>query len=128
MFLGNFSVANSVANENIPITTLISTNRKVVNNSRNNSLELRKAGIYNVDGWMTITGTATTGSVDLYEDENYRESIAFTIANNGDSVTVPIVDAVRVILSKYPEFANISLRVSEGGLSLAGVIRVEYLQ
>lgn len=128
MFLGNFTVANSVANQNIPINTLISTNRKIVNNTTSDVLELRQAGIYNIDGWITITGNATTGSVDLYEDEEYRDSIAFTISNDGENVTVPIVDAVRAIISKYPETANISLRVSEGGLSLVGVVRVEYLQ
>ncbi len=128
MFLGNFSVANSVANENIPLTTLITTNRKIVNNTSDDVIELRQAGIYNIDGWITITGTATTGSVDLYEDENYRDSIAFTISADNAPVTVPIVDAVRAIISKYPETANISLRVSEGGLSLVGVLRVEYLQ
>ena len=128
MFLGNFNVVNSVANQNIPINTLISTNRKIANNNSTNVIELRQAGIYNIDGWVTITGAATTGSVDLYEDEDYRESIAFTIATDNDSVTVPIVDAVRAIISKYPETANISLRVSEGGLSLVGVLRVEYLQ
>lgn len=128
MFLGNFTVTNSVANQNIPINTLISTNRKIVNNTSADVIELRQAGIYNIDGWVTITGTATTGSVDLYEDEDYRESIAFTISADNESVTVPIVDAVRAILAKYPETANISLRVSEGGLSLVGVLRVEYLQ
>lgn len=128
MFLGNFTVANSVANQNIPINTLISTNRKIVNNTTSDVLELRQAGIYNIDGWITITGNATTGSVDLYEDEEYRDSIAFTISNDGENVTVPIVDAVRAIISKCPETANISLRVSEGGLSLVGVVRVEYLQ
>lgn len=128
MFLGNFSVANTVANQNIPINTLISTNRKIINNTASDVLELKQAGIYNIDGWVTITGNATTGSIDLYEDEDYRESIAFTISADGESVTVPIVDAVRAIIAKYPQIATISIRISEGGLSLVGVVRVEYLQ
>lgn len=128
MYLGNFTVANSVANQNIPINTKISTNRKIVSNPSSDVLELREAGIYNIDGWVTLTGTATTGTVDIYADDSYRDAIAFTIPADNDSVTVPIVDAVRAILTKYPQTANISLRVSEGGLSLTGVIRVEYLQ
>lgn len=128
MFLGNISVANTVANQNIPINTRITTNRKIVNNKTSNVLELRQAGIYNIDGWVTVTGTAGTGTIDLYADDEYRDAISFTIPADNDEVTVPIIDAVRANIAKYPQTANISIRCNTGGLSLEGVLRVEYLQ
>lgn len=128
MFLGNFNVANSVENENIPINTLISTNRKVVNNTSSNVLELRKPGIYNIDGWMTVSGATGTVEIQVWEDDTFRDSIAVTTTSDDQLITVPIVDAVRAVISRYPETARIYLRVDESGFTLAGVIRVEYLQ
>lgn len=128
MFLGNFSVANSVANENIPIRTLISTNRKIVNNTSVNVLELRKAGIYNIDGWITVSGATGTVDVQVWADSELRDSIAVTTTADDQLVTAPIVDAVRAVLSRYPDVADISLRVGTSGYTLDGVIRVEYLQ
>lgn len=128
MFLGNFSVANSVANENIPIKTLISTNRKIVNNSTSNVLELRKAGIYNIDGWITISGDTGTVDVQIWADNSLRDSIVVTTTADDQFVTVPIVDAVRAVIANYPEVADISIRVGTSGYTLDGVIRIEYLQ
>lgn len=128
MFLGNFSVANSVANENIPINTLISTNRKIVNNKTTNTLELRKAGIYNIDGWMTVSGDTGTIDVQVWADGSLRDGIAVTTTADDQLITVPIVDAVRAVIANYPEVADISLRVGTSGYTLDGVIRVEYLQ
>lgn len=128
MFLGNFNVANSVENENIPINTLISTNRKVVNNTSSNVLELRKPGIYNIDGWMTVSGATGTVEIQVWEDDTFRDAIAVTTTSDDQLITVPIVDAVRAVISRYPETARIYLRVDESGFTLAGVIRVEYLQ
>lgn len=128
MFLGNFSVANSVANENIPINTLIATNRNITNNSRTDTLELRKPGIYNIDGWVTVSGDTGTIDVQVWEDDTFRDSISVTTTADDQFVTVPIVDAVRAVIANYPEVANISLRVGTSGYTLAGVIRVEYLQ
>lgn len=128
MFLGNFNVANSVENENIPINTLISTNRKVVNNTSSNVLELRKPGIYNIDGWMTVSGATGTVEIQVWEDDTFRDAIAVTTTSDDQLITVPIVDAVRAVIARYPETARIYLRVDESGFTLAGVIRVEYLQ
>lgn len=128
MFLGNFSVANSVANENIPIRTLISTNRKIVNNTNSNVLELRKPGIYNLDGWMTISGDTGTVDVQIWADNSLRDSIAVTTTADDQFVTVPIVDAIRAAIANYPEVANISLRVDANGYTLDGLVRLEYLQ
>lgn len=128
MFLGNFSVANSEANANIAINTLIATNRKVVNDTATNTLKLTKAGIYNIDGWVTLSGDTGTFAVLIFADGSLRDSIAVTTTADDQFVTVPIVDAVRAVLASYPEVADISLRVDTGGLTLDGVIRVEYLQ
>lgn len=128
MFLGNFSVANSVANQNIPINTLISTNRKIVNNKTSNVLELRKAGIYNIDGWMTVSGDTGTVDVQVWADNELRDSITATTTADDQFITVPIVDAVRCVIDAYPQVANISLRVGTSGFTLDGVIRVEFLQ
>lgn len=128
MFFGNFSVANSVANENIPINTLISTNRKIVNNTNANVLEIRKAGIYNIDGWMTVSGDTGTVDVQVWADDKLRDSIVVTTTADDQFITVPIVDAVRAVIANYPDVANISLRVGTSGYTLDGVIRLEYLQ
>lgn len=128
MFLGNFDVANSVANSNIPIKTLTATNRKIVNNTTANVLELREAGIYNVDGWVTASGPAGTVDINIIADGVLRDTIVGTISADNDFITLPIVDAVRAVIDRYPQVADISLQVGTSGLTLSGLIRVEYLQ
>lgn len=128
MFLGNFDVANSVANTNIPIKTLTSTNRKITNNTTSNVLELRKAGVYNVDGWATISGPAGVVELNIFADNVLRDTITGSISADNEFITLPIVDAVRAVIDRYPQVANISIQVGTGGLTLSGLIRVEYLQ
>lgn len=128
MFLGNINQVASVANQNIPINTLISTNRKIVNNNTSNTLELRKVGIYNIDGWLTVSGVAGNIDVEVWADGVLRDSISATTTETTDFVTIPIVDAIKAVTANYPEVANISIRVDASGYTLAGLIRVEYLQ
>lgn len=128
MFLGNFDVANSVANSNIPIKTLTATNRKIVNNTQTNVLELREAGIYNIDGWVTASGETGTVELNIFADGKLRDTIVGPISADNEFVTLPIVDAVRAVIDRYPSVADISLQVGTGGLTLSGLIRVEYLQ
>lgn len=128
MFLGNFDVANSVENSNIPIKTLTATNRKIVNNTTANVLELREAGIYNVDGWVTASGPAGNVEINVIADGKLRDTIVGSISADNEFVTLPIVDAVRAVIDRFPNVAELSLQVGTGGLSISGLIRVEYLQ
>lgn len=128
MFLGNFDVANSVANSNIPIKTLTSTNRKIVNNTTANVLELRKPGVYNIDGWVTVSGPAGNVDINIIADNVLRDTIVASISADNEFVTIPIVDAVRAVIDRYPQVADVSIQVGTSGLTLSGLIRVEYLQ
>lgn len=128
MFLGTINQTTSVANTNIPIATQFNTNRKIVNNTTNNTIELRKAGIYNIDGWLTLFGVAGDIDVNVYADGTLRDTITATTASATDYVTVPIVDAVRAVIANYPQVAEVSIQVGTAGVTLAGLIRVEYLQ
>lgn len=128
MFLGTITQTTSVADTNIPITTVMNTNRKVVNNTTSNVLDIRKQGIYNIDGWLELYGATGDVDVNIVADGNILRSETVTLATATTYVVVPIADAVKCVLASYPQVANISIQVGTSGLTLSGLIRVEYLQ
>lgn len=127
MFFGTIEQATTVASANIPITTELATNRKVVNNTTTNTLEIRKQGIYNVDGYLSMSGVQGDIDVNIIADGDLRRTVSVSLPSATAYATVPIVDAIRVVLAEYPQVANIAIRVDTSGLSVFGAIRVEQL-
>lgn len=128
MFVGTIENVTSVANTNIPIRTELSTNRKVVNDTVSNVLEIRKPGIYKVDGYLQLIGV--TGDVDiniLHDNVPVRE-LTVTLASATDVKIVPLVDAFRCISAQYPNVGNISIQTDTAGVTIDGLVSVEFIQ
>lgn len=128
MFVGTIENVTSVANQNIPIRTELSTNRKVVNNTTSNVLEIRKPGIYKVDGYLQILGV--TGDIDiniLHDGDPVRE-LTVTLASATAVALIPLDDAFRCISAQYPNVGNISIQTDTAGLTIDGLVSVEYIQ
>lgn len=128
MFAGRIENVTSVANQNIPIITELSTNRKVVNNTINNEIEIRKPGIYKVNGYLQVLGT--TGDVSFYimHDEEQAREITATLASATTVVVIPLDDVFRCVVSQYPNIGNISIQTDTAGLTVDGFVSVEYIQ
>lgn len=128
MFVGTIENVTSVANTNIPIRTELSTNRKVVNDTVSNVLEIRKPGIYKVDGYLQLIGV--TGDVDiniLHDNVPVRE-LTVTLASATDVKIVPLVDAFRCISAQYPSVGSISIQTDTAGVTIDGLVSVEFIQ
>lgn len=128
MFVGTIENVTSVANQNIPIRTELNTNRKVVNNTTANVLEIRKPGIYKVDGYMQILGVAGDVDINILHDGVLARELTVTLASATDVKLVPIVDAFRCINAQYPNVGNISIQTDTAGLTIDGLVSVEYIQ
>lgn len=127
-FVGTISNVTSVANTNIPITTELSTNRKVVNNTASNVLEIRKPGIYKVDGYLQLLGVAGDVDINILHDGVVARELTVTIASATAVTLVPLADAFRCITAQYPNVGNISIQTNTAGLTIDGLISVEYIQ
>lgn len=126
MFLGRVDSWTSVVGTDIPFTTVRNTNNKIKNN--NGTLSLLKTGNWNIDASLVLTGVADDVIVTVLADGQETGAYAEATTTAAGFVTVPIVDAVRTALSRFPEAARISLRVDTAGVTVSGTIRVEYLQ
>lgn len=135
MFLGqiqNYLVPSGMANTVIPIKTLSNTNDKVVNNK--GTISFLKNGNYNIDGAITVSASETQNvTVSIYADDGERTSVVATIPTAPDGedvgvVTVPLVDAIKVILTKYFSIANIYIAVDQSDVVVDGYIRIEHFK
>lgn len=135
MFLGqiqNYLVPSGEANTLIPIRTISNTNDKIVNNRGN--ISFLKNGNYNIDGAITISAAESQNvTVSIYADDGIRSSVVATIpaAPDGEDVgvvTVPLVDAIKVILTKYFSIANIYIAVDQSDVVVDGYIRIEHFK
>lgn len=135
MFLGqinNYLVPTGMANTLIPIRTVTNTNDNVVNNK--GMISFLRSGHYNVDGAITVSATETQNvTVSIYADDGIRRSFTATIPeppSEGEPgiVTVPILDAIKVVLTKYFSVANIYVAVDQSDVTVDGYIRVEYVK
>lgn len=128
MFLGRINNTPTVADVNIPIAVEFNTNSKIGYNGTTDEIVLRKPGLYNVDGAITATGVAGDVDIDIIADGAIRRTFTATLAAADDFVTIPIIDALRVVYDEFQNVADLSLQTSLAGLTLTGVIRVEYVQ
>lgn len=128
MFVGTIENVTSVANTNIPITTELSTNRKVVNDTATNVLEIRRAGIYKVDGYLQILGATGDVDINILHDGQPARELTVTLASATTVVLVPLDDAFRCLNAQYPNVGNISIQTDTAGLTIDGLVSVEYIQ
>lgn len=127
-FVGTIENVTSVANQNIPIITELSTNRKVVNNTAANILEIRKPGIYKVDGYLQLLGVAGDIDINILHDGLPARELTVTSASATAVTLVPLVDAFRCITAQYPNVGNISIQTDTAGVTIDGLVTVEYIQ
>lgn len=128
MFVGTIENYTSVANANIPIRTELSTNRKVVNDTTANVLEIRKPGIYKVDGYLQLIGVAGDVDINILHDGLPVRELTVTLASATTVVLVPLVDAFRCITAQYPNIGSISIQTDTAGVTIDGLVTVEYIQ
>lgn len=135
MFLGqinNFLVPEGMANTLIPIRTLINTNDNVIN--QQGTISFLKNGYYNVDASISVSAEeAQNVTVSIYADDGVRRSVLATIptAPTGEDVgvaNVSLVDAIKVVLTKYFSIANIYIAVDQSDVTVNGYIRVEHIK
>lgn len=135
MFLGqinNYLVPTGEANTVIPIRTVSNTNDKVVN--RRGVISFLKNGNYNVDATISVSATESQNvNVSIYTDDGVRVSVPATIPAppTGETVgiaNVSLVDAIKVILTRYFSVANIYIAVDQSDVTVDGYIRIEYVK
>lgn len=128
MFVGTIENVTSVANTNIPIRTELSTNRKVVNDTTANVLEIRRPGIYKVDGYLQILGVTGDVDINILHDSAPARELTVSLASATDVVLVPLSDAFRCISAQFPSVGNISIQTDTAGLTIDGLVSVEQIQ
>ena len=135
MFLGNidnYLVPVGEANTVIPIRTIANTNDKILNSR--GVISFMKNGNYNVDASISVSAEdAQNVTVSIFADEGVRRSLIATIpASHSDTdpgtANVSLVDAIKVILTKYNTIANIYIGVDQSNVTVNGYIRVEYIK
>lgn len=134
MFLGqitDYLVPSGEAGTIIPIRTVSNTNEKVIN--RRGVISFLKNGHYNVDATISVSSaTPQNVTVSIYADDGVRRSVVATIptAPDGEDVgvaNVSLVDAIKVILTKYYNVATIYIGVDQSEVTVNGYVRVEYV-
>lgn len=135
MFLGqinNYLVPSGEAETVIPIRTISNTNDNVVN--KRGIISFLKNGHYNVDATISVSAEDTQNvTVSIYADDGVRRSVIATIpaVPDGEEVgiaNVSLVDAIKVVLTKYFNIANIYIGVDQSNVTVNGYIRVEYVK
>ena len=96
----------------------------MVNNTASNVLEIRKPGIYKVDGYLQLLGV----DINILHDGVVARELTVTIASATAVTLVPLADAFRCITAQYPNVGNISIQTNTAGLTIDGLISVEYIQ
>lgn len=135
MFLGqidNYLVPSGEANTIIPIRTIANTNDKVVN--KRGLISFLKNGNYNVDATISVSAdTPQNVTVSIFTDDGARTSVVATIPESPSetdlgTVNVSLVDAIKVILTRYFNIANIYIGVDQSDVVVNGYIRIEYVK
>ena len=135
MFFGevnNYLVPTGEANTVIPIRTITNTNDKLVN--RRGVISFLENGSYDVDATISVSAADTQNvNVILFTDDGARRSVLATIpaAPDGEDVgvaNVSLIDAIKVVLTKYFNVANIYIGVDQSDVTVNGYIRIEYVR
>ena len=135
MFLGqidNYLVPTGEANTIIPIRTISNTNDKLVN--KRGLISFLQNGNYNVDASISVSAADTQNvNVSIFTDDGVRRTVLATIpespsATDLGTANVSLVDAIKVILTKYYTLANIYIGVDQSDVTVNGYIRIEYVK
>lgn len=135
MFLGrinDYLVPTGEANTAIPIRTIRNTNERVVN--KQGVISFLQNGDYNVDATISVSAaTSQNVNVSIFADDGERVTVPATIpaAPDGETVgvaNVSLVDAIKVILTRYYSVANIYIGVDQSDVTVNGYIRIEYVR
>lgn len=135
MFLGqinNYLVPTGEANTVIPVRTITNTNEKIVN--KRGVIYFLQNGNFDVDATISVSATSAQNvTVSIYAEDSARESVVATIPAppDGEAVgvaNVSLVDAIKVILTKYRNVANIYIGVDQSDVTVDGYIRIEYVR
>lgn len=135
MFLGqinNYLVPTGEANTVIPVRTIINTNEKIVN--KRGVIYFLQNGNFDIDATISVSATSAQNvTVSIYAEDGARESVVATIPAPPDGETVGVanvslVDAIKVILTKYRNVANIYIGVDQSDVTVDGYIRIEYVR
>lgn len=132
MYKGRIATGTVLAqNVNIPLTTVLNTNRNTRYNSSDNSVEILTSGYYDIMASLPLTN-ASAGPITLqfYAD---GEPIAEAIATNDMTATTgvttfTIIDTIQIIQSPLvTDYEKISLRLTTGTADLYsdGVVTIE---
>lgn len=135
MFLGqinNYLIPTGVANTVIPIKTVRNTNDRIVN--KKGVISFLKDGNYDIDATISVSATTTQNvNVSIFTDDGVRVSIPVTIPAppTGEEVgiaNVSLVDAIKIILTKYCSIANIYIGADQSDVTVNGQIRIEHVR
>lgn len=123
MFLGRVTNWVSVVGTDIPFITELNTNLKTRNTA--GEVAILESGLWNIDASLELTGVVGNIVIDLLADGVVRDSRTVTLDLVTDFANVSFADAVRVLLSNFPNIADISMRVDTAGVTVNGKLRVE---
>ena len=135
MFLGqinNYLIPTGMANTVIPIKTVRNTNDRIVN--KKGVISFLKDGNYDIDATISVSATTTQNvNVSIFTDDGVRVNIPATIPAppTGEEVgiaNVSLVDAIKIILTKYCSVANIYIGVDQSDVTVNGQIRIEHVR
>ena len=134
MFLGqiqDYLVPSGEANTLIPIRTITNTNDNIINNKGN--ISFVENGNYNVDASISVSADETQNvTVSIFADDGVRRSVVATIPvppeDEQGIANVSLIDAIKVILTKYYSVANIYIAVDQSDVVVNGYIRIEYFK
>lgn len=135
MFIGqinDYLVPTGEAGTIIPIKTLANTNDNLVN--RQGTISFLKSGIYNVDASISVSADSVQNvTVSIYADDGVRKSVVATIPTSPSdtelgTANVSLVDAIKVILTKYYNIATIYIGVDQSNVTVNGYIRIEHIK
>lgn len=122
------AIYTTVANTNIPFTTVWNTNGNTRYNQATNEVGLLTPGYYDVTAQLNVNSTAG-GVVSAELIKNgiaVPESIStFNIAA-GESATFTIIDTIKVVPTDENAIANIAVRLTTVGETVnTGVLTIE---
>ncbi len=125
MFLGRVTNWTSVVGADVPFTTVINTNNKIVN--RQGAIDLKRPAVWDIDATLVLTGVADDVIVSVWADGVETGAYAEATVTATTFTTVSLIDAVRTVLAQSPDVATISVRVDTAGVTVSGSIRVAYV-
>ena len=67
-------------------------------------------------------------NINILHDGLPARELTVTLARATDVKLVPLVDAFRCINAQYPNVGNISIQLDTAGVTIDGLVSVEYIQ